>query len=233
MFEAIHGSAPDIAGQQIANPSGLLNAAVMMLSHLGQTEVANTIKNAWLYTIEQGYHTADIYQEDGNSIVKVSTSEFADAVIANLGRMPNLLPTSKIAADSGKIEIPAYERKTETQTLVGVDVFVNWPGSDANVIGNRLLDVKGLNLKLKMITNRGVKVFPNGLKETYCTDHWRCRFVATNVETGVASPVYQEIKYQDVLDLLTELNSREIMVIKTENLYEFDGRRAFSLGQGE
>lgn len=232
MFEAIHGSAPDIAGQQIANPSGLLNAAVMMLSHLGQTEVANTIKNAWLYTIEQGYHTADIYQE-GSSIVKVTTSEFADAVIANLGRMPDLLPTSKIAADSGKIEIPAYERKTETQTLVGVDVFVNWSGSDANVIGNRLLDVKDLNLKLKMITNRGVKVFPNGLKETYCTDHWRCRFVATKVETGVAIPVYQEIKYQDVLDLLTELNSREIMVIKTENLYEFDGRRAFSLGQGE
>src|SRR6202040_2742889 len=51
MFEAIHGSAPRRAGQNLANPSGLLLAAVMMLVHVGLTDVAETVHNAWLRTI--------------------------------------------------------------------------------------------------------------------------------------------------------------------------------------
>ena len=90
MFEAIHGSAPRRAGQDMANPSGLLQGAIMMLNHIGQTEVAERVQNAWLKTIEDGVHTYDIYKE-GVSKEKVGTSGFAEAVIARLGQKPEIL----------------------------------------------------------------------------------------------------------------------------------------------
>jgi len=177
MFEAIHGSAPDIAGQKIANPSGLLNAAILMLAHIGQTTTADLIKNAWLKTLEDGMHTADIYQK-GISAKELTTDEFVEAVIARLGQQPQNLKSSDLASGQGTITIPEYTRKESKKSLVGVDVFIDWKGNDPQHIGNALNELKSHNLKLKMITNRGVKVFPNGLKETFCTDHWRCRFVA-------------------------------------------------------
>jgi len=231
MFEAIHGSAPDIAGQKIANPSGLLNAAILMLSHLGKTEIADTIKNAWLKTLEDGYHTADVYQTN-LSKEKVSTSKFADMVIKNLGEKPTKLPLSKLSSGKGEIVIPEYVRKEEKQELVGVDVFINWKGNNPNIIGDALSSLDSFKMKLKMITNRGVKVYPNGLPETYCTDHWRCRFVDVESKTE-GQTVYNVIEFEKVIALLSKLHSEGFEVIKTENLYEFDGKRAFSLGQGE
>lgn len=232
MFEAIHGSAPDIAGQKIANPSGLLNAATMMLAHIGQADVADKIKNAWLATIEDGYHTADIYQE-GQSVRRVNTDEFANEIIARLGKYPVHLAKSGMNTGSGSITIPEYKRKVTTKELVGVDVFIDWQGKDAQWIGNELSKIKTHNLKLKMITNRGVKVYPNGLDETYCTDHWRCRFVAMDANIKGATPTYECIEFEQVVALLSKLHLQGFQVIKTENLYEFDGKRAFSLGQGE
>jgi isocitrate dehydrogenase len=232
MFEAIHGSAPDIAGKKIANPSGLINAAVMMLAHINQAEVGDIIKNAWLKTIEEGYHTADIYKE-GNSKKKVSTSEFAQEIIKRLGQKPKTFVISTLSKGNGKIEIPVYKRKTQKQILVGVDVFVNWKGNDPIIIGDILSKINAYNLKLKMITNRGVKVYPRGLKETYCTDHWRCRFVALDANIKTQNPVYKPVTYEAIIALLAKLNLDNIEVIKTENLYEFDGKRRFSLGQGE
>src|SRR5438270_8742361 len=90
MFEAIHGSAPRRAGQNIANPSGLLLAAVMMLVHINQPDVATQVHNAWLRTIEDGIHTYDIYVE-GVSKEKVGTKEFAEAVVERLGKKPHML----------------------------------------------------------------------------------------------------------------------------------------------
>ncbi|TXD53659.1 MULTISPECIES: NADP-dependent isocitrate dehydrogenase [unclassified Polaribacter] len=231
MFEAIHGSAPDIAGKKIANPSGLLNAAVMMLSHVGKTEIAYTIKNAWLTTLEKGYHTADVYQE---SISKelVSTSEFASKVIENLGNQPTTLPISNLAAGNGEIVIPVYKRKEQKQVLVGVDVFINWQGTDATIIGDILSGIDSFKMKLKMITNRGVKVYPEGMKETYCTDHWRCRFVDIHSKIE-GNLVYNPVDFEKIIALLSKLNNEGFQVIKIENLYEFDGKRGFSLGQGE
>lgn len=231
MFEAIHGSAPDIAGQKIANPSGLINASVMMLSHLGKTDVADKIKNAWLKTIEDGYHTADVYQEKFSK-EKVSTSEFATKIIENLGCKPNKLPISELANGNGKIVIPAYKRKEQKQELVGVDIFINWKGNDANIIGDALKAVDSFKMKLKMITNRGVKVYPEGMKETYCTDHWRCRFVAIESKTE-GKLIYNQVDFEKIIALQAKLHHEGFEVIKTENLYEFDGKRAFSLGQGE
>jgi isocitrate dehydrogenase len=232
MFEAIHGSAPDITGKKIANPSGLMNASVMMLSHLGMTDMADKVKNAWLCAIEEGCHTADIYKE-GFSKQLMNTSEFADAVIERLGKLPTNLPVSKLAEGGGKIEIPAYIRKEKKQELVGVDLFMNWTGTNPDEIGKALTAMTGLGLKLKMITNRGVKVFPNGMAETYCTDHWRCRYIATSAEIIEGNPVYKMISYESILELMTALLKDGFEVIKTENLYEFDGKRGFSLGQGE
>lgn len=232
MFEAIHGSAPDIAGLGIANPSGLLNAAVLMLTHIGQSKIANKIKNAWLTTIEEGYHTADIYKE-GISKEKVNTQEFANKVIDHLGQEPKKLPISKINEGAGKIKIPPYERQIREQVLVGVDVFINWQGSIPEEIGGILAKLDSSGMKLKMITNRGVKVYPDGMDETYCTDHWRCRFVEAGSITKNDALVYRPISYEQVISLLSRLNQSGMEVIKTENLYEFDGKRGFSLGQGE
>lgn len=232
MFEAIHGSAPDIAGQKIANPSGLLNAAVMMLAHIGQPEVADKIKNAWLKTLEDGVHTGDIYQENISS-KKVGTEEFADAIIERLGSTPSTFPLSNLSAGSGTITIPEYVRPESTKELVGVDVFIDWKGNDPEIIGNDLSVVDSHNLKLKMITNRGVKVFPDGLKETYCTDHWRCRFVAKSTAVKSQEPQYDTIEYDQVIALLSNLYQSKFDIIKTENLYKFDGKIGFSLGQGE
>ena len=232
MFEAIHGSAPDIAGNNIANPSGLINAAIMMLAHIGQKETADKIKNAWLATIEDGIHTLDIYNE-GHSLKKVRTTEFAEAVIARLGEKPQQLNSSQLTSGEGTINLPDYQRPTANKVLVGVDVFIDWPGSDPENIGSSLDDIGVEGLQLKMITNRGVKVYPEGQEYTYCTDHWRCRFVSSNADIKVSPPMYKEVIFERLLYLLSELNQAGFDVIKTENLYEFDGKRGFSLGQGE
>ena len=236
LFEAIHGSAPDIAGQNIANPSGLLQAAVLMLGHLGQHEVAARIHNAWLCALEDGLHTADIYRA-GTSQTRVSTTEFADAVIARLGRGPQQLaamPALPVAAPPpSAIETPLHGKVPVEQQLVGIDVFLRWDGKRAATLGQELEALTGHRLQLKLITNRGVKVYPNGHPETFCTDHWRCRFVAADARIHGTQPDFPRVSFMDVLTLLHRLADCQLYVIKTEHLYLMDGARAFSLGQGE
>ncbi len=223
MFEAIHGSAPRRAGQNLANPSGLLEGAVMMLNHLGQTQIAEKVQNAWLKTIEDGIHTYDIFKE-GVSKQKVGTKEFADAVIANLGKKPTILKEVSFAKDA-VLNLPKYVKKPAAKKeLVGVDLFVHWNGTDANELSEKVQKLNNDNVKLSMITNRGIKVWPEGFSETFCTDHWRCRFKSTNGKG---------IDKKDIIDLLTNANTMSIDSIKTENLYEFDGKPGFSLGQGQ
>ncbi|MDB4678191.1 NADP-dependent isocitrate dehydrogenase [bacterium] len=232
MFEAIHGSAPDISGQNIANPSGLLNAAVMMLVHVGEAEAADKIKNAWLRTIEDGIHTPDIYSKK-HSTQRVGTNEFASALIERLGKRPFTIPSSTLSEGSGKIEIPTFIRKKVEKTLLGVDVFLDWAQDNPQVIGEALEAIEKPGMKLKMITNRGVKVYPNGHPETFCTDHWRCRFVSTDTVVKADHPVYAQINMEQLLQLLNAIHEGGFDIIKTENLYEFDGVRGFSLGQEE
>lgn len=222
MFEAIHGSAPDIAGKNIANPSGLIKAAVMMLNHLGQQDVAERIKNAWACTIEQGLHTPDIYTE-GVSKEMLGTKEFAEAVIFRMGNKPKFLDTAEYARDV-QLNIPTYTRKKPANKMLkGVDVFVDWKGSNANELAATLEKLNS-DIRLTMITNRGVKVWPEGFEETFCTDHWRCRY---EVENG------HPARRNSIHELLKNALDRDVDVIKTENLYEFEGVRAYSLGQGQ
>jgi isocitrate dehydrogenase len=224
MFEAIHGSAPRRAGQDLANPSGLLLGAVMMLVHIGQGEVAERVHNAWLCAIEEGVHTYDIFK-DGVSRQKVGTQAFADAVIARLGKTPeHLAPVSYAAASAlnlPTVQAPAAAHKE----LVGVDVFIAWADSerDPNRLAEQLQRAAGGGLKLAMITNRGVKVWPEGLPETFCTDHWRCRFMADGAP----------INHQQVVQLLKGVADSGLDFIKTEHLCTFDGAPGYSLGQGQ
>lgn len=241
MFEAIHGSAPDIAGGNVANPSGLINGAIQMLVHIGQSEVAGRVHDAWLATIEDGLHTADIYRP-GHSAHLVGTAQFASAVVERLGKTPRRLGAWKIdAAETTIITVPAYIPKREvTKTLVGSDLFVDWEG-DPREIGSALEQLSreaGEALRLRLITNRGVRVYPDGFPETFCTDHWRCRFVSRETGAGSDPRDYHVIHHKDVTTLMDVLTAAGFEVIKTENLYVFaeDGgnpERGFSLGQNE
>jgi isocitrate dehydrogenase len=223
MFEAIHGTAPDIGGKNIANPSGLLQGAIMMLNHIGQTSVAEKIQNAWLKTIEDGIHTSDIYKEDV-STQKVGTKEFAQAVIERLGQEPTQLKPVHFA-NSAALNLPKYKRKPSAKKeLVGVDVFVHWSGSNPNELADIIQKIEPQGIQLSMITNRGIKVWPDGFKETFCTDHWRCRFKPMNDST---------ISKSSIISILEKANNSHIDVIKTENLYTFDGKAGYSLGQGQ
>jgi len=223
MFEAIHGSAPRRAGQNLANPSGLLLGAVMMLVHVGLTDHAERVHNAWLRAIEDGIHTYDIY-DDKVSKQKVGTKEFADAVIERLGQTPQILKSRKYSKGE-QSHASAASRKAPQKELVGVDVFLDWTKGSPDDLGDALSQVNGDGVKLTMISNRGVKVWPGGHKETFCSDHWRCRFLT---ESGGG-----KVAHAQVVSLLGRIAEAGYDFIKTEGLYTFDGERGFSLDQGE
>ncbi len=223
MFEAIHGSAPRRAGQNLANPSGLLLAAVMMLVHIDQPDVATRVHNAWLRTIEYGIHTYDIFVE-GVSKQKVGTKEFAAAVVARLGEQPEKLKAVKYTS-SPKKAIEKKQAPAQLQVkkdLVGVDVFLDWKLGTADDLGKALQEVNGENLALTLITNRGAKVWPNGQPETFTTDHWRCRFLS---QQGT-------ITHGQITSLLERVANRGLDFIKIENLYNFDGQPGYSSVSG-
>ncbi len=222
MFEAIHGSAPRHAGQDKANPSGLLLGAVLMLIHIKQFDVATKVHNAFLKTLEDGIHTYDLYKE-GLSKKKVGTNEYAEAIIARLGQKPTTLKAVNYqASDTNVVETGKHKETFRAKKeLVGIDVFIDWKKGTAIEFGNSLKDVKTKNLELQMIGNRGTKVWPDGLPETFITDHWRCRYF--NPEKG------KIISNSDVVELLDAINKAGFDFIKTEHLYNFDGEAGYSL----
>jgi isocitrate dehydrogenase len=229
MFEAIHGSAPDIAGKGIANPSGMLSAACMMLVHIGEGAAAEKIKNALICTLEDGIHTGDIYRE-GESVKKVGTMEFADAVIERLGKSPQKLKPVHYGGNLQPLKVERPKIKRATKVLHGADIFLDWVDNDGisrnpEVLGKIIDGLPTQNLKLKMISNRGQKVYPGGNPSTYCTDHWRCRYLKKAENTAA--------DYTDIIKVMEAITNAGLNIIKTENLYEIDGQRAYSLGQGE
>jgi len=228
MFEAVHGSAPDIEGQGIANPSGLLNAAVMMLVHIGQPEVASKIQNAWLKTIEDGVHTGDIYNEKVSK-QKVGTQEFTDAVIQRLGQKPTKLKLAeyeKATAQIEKREVKFNEHK-EVKKLVGVDVFFDREKANSDDLAEIINKVTTkTRLKLQMIGSRGLKVWPSAKGDDATVgDYWNGRFFAEGVEKSAS--------HADIVELLSALADEGFDFIKIENLYSFDDQLGFSLAQGE
>ena len=228
MFEAIHGSAPRRAGQNVANPSGLLLAGVMMLVHIGQAAAAARVHHAWLRTIEEGVHTYDVF-DAARSAQKVGTHQFADAVIARLGELPRtLVPLSyRIPATQPHRTPRPVVSASSTKRTVGVDVFLDWGhGSSRNAaeLAGVLRPLAINGLQLSMISNRGTKVWPDGMPETFCTDHWRCRFEAANG---------QAVDHATITALLSRVAAAGLDFIKTENLCTFDGEPGYSRGQGQ
>ncbi|MEM6559955.1 MAG: NADP-dependent isocitrate dehydrogenase, partial [Myxococcota bacterium] len=227
MFEAVHGSAPDIAGKGVANPSGLLLAATQMLVHLGEADIAKEITHAWLCTLEDGIHPADVYRE-GLSKSQVGTEAYTRAIIERLGRKPTQL--SGVQYRSGGIKVAVPQASRANKTLVGIDVFLDWNSDDRkpDALGALLERAAPSSFRLKMVTNRGVKVYPGGMPETFCTDHWRCRFLSTlpAEKKQAADP---GLGFEEILRLLGALHEAGLEVIKTEHLYEFDGVRGYSL----
>ena len=221
MFEAIHGSAPRRAGQNVANPSGLLNAALLMLNHIGEQEIAKKIHNAWLKTIEEGIHTYDIHNEN-TSTQKVSTTDFGKAVIENLGGTPKKLTSSFASEKQKPIQVRITKIPFQEKTLDGIDVFVCQENRDPEALAEQLKKATQGNkvLELVYITNRGIKVYPNPNPATFCTDHWRCRFLK-KTENIKPNPT-------DIISLLQNLVSAKIEIIKTENLYSFSGEKNYS-----
>ena len=223
MFEAIHGSAPMIAGKDVANPSGLLMAGVLMLVHIGQPEVAERLHNAWLKTLEDGIHTADVY-DPSHSQTLVGTQEFADAVIERLGSKPRHLKPVHYGQPK-PIETRMTPVTPSKRERVGVDVYIQYAGKDPVVLGQLLeARVAGDGLALDMVGNRGLKVYPQGVTEAYLSDHWRCRFLVAQGE---------EADQRQVLRLMERVVEAGLQIVSSEGLFLFDGQPGYSLEQGQ
>lgn len=225
MFEAIHGSAPDIAGQNIANPSGLLLSAVMMLVHIGQADIGSAIHNAWLTTLENGEHTKDIFIQ-GQSKQLLGTKEFTQAVINNLGKLPKKLKPVSYTSLTQKSE--GYYKPSSTRVSsvkVGADIFITDASKKTEKLAQTAKAVaEKLGLSLSLVSNRGVKVWPDGNPETFCTDVYICRFIA---------PKGTAFEYSKLVELQNQLVAAGLQYSKIELLQDFDGKPGYSAGQGE
>jgi isocitrate dehydrogenase len=222
MFEAIHGSAPRRAGQNLANPSGLLLGSVLMLVHIGQHDIAERVHNAWLTTMEDGVHTYDVYTE-GVSKQKVGTKEFAQAVASRVGKEPQTLKVAHYKpAPEKKERATGPARTAAVAKLEGIDVYVAWPSLVPNDLAAAIKKADGDGLELLMIDNRGVKVWPGGMSETFCTESFRCRFAGKD---GVTQ--------QQTLALLGRVLEQGLEIVKTESLRSYDGQPGYTLAQGQ
>jgi len=224
MFEAIHGSAPRRAGQNLANPSGLLLGSVMMLVHIGQPEIAGRVHNAWLKTIEDGVHTYDIFEE-GVSKQKVGTKEFANAVVERLGQTPQTLKAAKYASGEAKRQEWKPKPNPMKVDLVGVDLYLAGQGQPPKEFGDKLQGAVQDSLKLGSISNRGTIVWPSSFPETFTTDDYRCRFQQDDV--------HAPIKQEQVLALMGKVAAAGYDIVKTETLRNFDGKAGYTLAQGQ
>jgi len=222
IFEAVHGSAPKYAGKDVINPTAVILSAVMMLRHIDEFDAATLIENAVMVTIEEGEApTGDIVGYDKGA----TTSAYTQKIIDNLGRKP----TKWQARDYQAIHMPHVSGSPvfvtpKSRRVIGADIFVEWP-QDAESLG-RSLDkiVETSDFRLKMISNRGTKVYPLGDAFPDCVDHWRCRFVLRDTNAD-ASP-------EQVLTLLTQISELH-QWMHVEKLLEIDGEPGYTMAQGE
>lgn len=220
IFEAVHGSAPKYAGKDVINPTAVLLSGVMMLKYLGELEAADAIEHAVLVTLAEGTLTGDVVGYDKGA----STSEYTRTIIKNLGRRAEGWTVRKPTP----LHIPEPKRDpvfrpATTKEVVGADVFVDTPLTAAEV-GPRLEALaEGTPLRLKMISNRGTKVYPDGNPNIDQVAHHRCRFVSRSGEP---------IRFGDVLALAQRVEA-PIEVCHIERLLRIDGADGFTKAQGE
>lgn len=225
IFEAVHGTAPDITGKNIANPTSLLLSGIMMLRHLGLAREGNQIENALLCTLEEGIHTRDFGTPGTEG---KNTTDFAAAIIERLGRKPSkgALPVGDNFEfrSSGR---PDQKRLIQTENpalteVCGMDLFVEFDHQPLE-LANRILSCIGKDMKLVTISNRGTQVWPTGSVFTDCVDQYRVRI---ETEGGVTT------QRSKMLELATGISS-SVTICSVEMLTLLDGKRAYSLAQGQ
>jgi isocitrate dehydrogenase len=216
IFEAVHGSAPDIAGKNKANPTALVLSAAMMLRHIGEGRAANDVEQAVLVTLESGIRTSDMIGTQNPA----STTAFTEAVISNLGKRSQVSAPKEYV----EVELPARQLgvnvvSVNTRRVTGVDVYIESDLEPRTLAGSLERISKPSPLRLEMISNRGAMVFPGADRRVSLVDHFRCRFVARDASIDVDDAA--------ILALLRSIGA-EHRWMHTEKLQEFDGAAAFS-----
>ena len=226
IFEAVHGTAPDIAGKNIANPTALLLSGISMLRHLGLMENAAIIENALLYTLESGVHTGDFGDKN---IPALNTTEFAETIVKNFGQVPRvnakpILPNMPKTTTLFRLEKNAMmiSKEMEDEQIVGVDMFIE-SAEQPNLIAQKCELHGGLKFKLVNISNRGTQVWPTGSVYTNLVNQYNVRF-----ESLDGKPLNQ----QDISGLYVSL-SGDFKICSTELLNSWENQRAYSLAQGQ
>lgn len=220
IFEAVHGTAPGIAGKDLANPTAEVLSAVMLLRHLDELEAASRIENAVLATFEAGFYTSDVKAEGA-----LGTKAFTEKIVEHLGRAPKAVPVRTFKP----LRLPEVRAdrdfvKVKTRRIAGFDVFIE-SAADPRSIGRALEElVLGSPLRLKMISNRGTQVYPLTGTPTDCVDHWRCRFI-TRADT------YQ-LRNEEIWELIGRVQ-KHFSWMHVEKLQEFDGAIGWTRAQGE
>jgi len=226
IFEAVHGTAPDIAGKNIANPTALLLSGITMLRHLGLMQNAAEIENALLYTLEQGIHTGDFGDRSNPSL---NTTQFADAIINNFGKKPKLnpkevMPNMPVTQTSFKLEKNPMlvSKEMEEEHIAGVDLFIE-SDEQPEVIAKKCQRHAGVKFNLINVSNRGTQVWPTGSVFTNLVNQYNVRF-----ESIDGSPLNQ----QDIIGLYVSL-SGNFKICSLELLNMFGEKKAYSLAQGQ
>jgi isocitrate dehydrogenase len=226
IFEAVHGTAPDIAGKNIANPTALLLSGITMLRHLGLMENAATIENALLYTLELGIHTGDFGDKKTPS---VSTTDFAQNIINNFGKIPKhgakpILANMPVTETMFKLLINTMMESKGglDETIVGADLFIE-SNEQPNAIAEKCLRHAGYKFKLISISNRGTQVWPTGSVYTNLVNQYNVRF-----ESVDDKPLNQ----QDIFGLYISL-SGDFKICSSELLLMLGNKKAYSLAQGQ
>jgi isocitrate dehydrogenase len=223
MFEAVHGSAPDIAGRDIANPTAIMFSGVMLLRHVGQPAVASAMEDAILVTLEEGrFLTGDIAREHD----PVGTRAFADAVIDNLGRIPKFGERR----ESRALVMPKHGWRPKklvarTRAVVGMDVLIEEPEMDAAAVGAAVEEcASGGPLRLQIISSRGSQVYPGVTQPTEMIETWRCRFVRRDESATITD--------DQLYHLLSCLGAR-FRWSNVQKLQVFDGVPGYTKAQGQ
>lgn len=220
IFEAVHGSAPDIAGKNLANPTATILSAVLMLRHLGLTQHANTIESALLNTLEQGHLTGDLTRNN-----PLTTTEFTQKIITNLGKAPST-PTN-----SPPVTLNSFQDPIQTTTIgqnykrsvAGIDIFLESEKTPEE-LGRHIEELTKENpLKLKLIANRGTKVYPGNTSIKDTINHWQCRFEKST----------QAALSKGSLETLLQTLLPHYNWIHIEKLLEINGLPAYTKLQGE
>lgn len=232
IFEAVHGTAPDIAGRGIANPTALLLSGIMMLRHLGLHRQASAIENALLTALEDGVRTGDFGDPARPAL---GTIDYGRAIADRLGSKPRAVPPAADHTDDSPSlplpERPQHQTMLRTLTnvvsqVVGCDIYLDTPLSTISLAEEMTRIAADTPFKLSIISNRGTVVWPTGSIYTECVDYWRVRF---ELRDGVTPGSFGQARTIALLDRVAE----KFTVCSYELLRTFDGVKGYSLAQGQ